>query len=244
MHRTALVLVAALGALLLNVGTASAAIINYNLASHPDGAVAPPPYGLRLDGLYTLDSSDEWTFDFSNPASNMKLILDTNTETVRIYGTTYGGRDTGASYDTDLQGLFQVDFSYSANVTVDDSGLPLLEVESSPEAPATNNGFIRALFTADDGVTFITTGDTIALEQEMEFYFNNTSNHRLDCGVDACGPDTFVGWGWLNHSDSSHIKASDWLFTATVVPLPAAVWLFFSGLGALGFFGRIRRRTS
>lgn len=244
MHNKVFALAAVAATLLTGAGSASAAIINYNLASHPDGSENPPPYGLRLDGLYTLNSNDVWTFDFDAPSSNMKLILDTHSETVRIYGTAYGGLDVGSGYDADLQGVFQVDFTYSANVTVNDSGLPLLEVEASPEAPATNNGFIRPLFTADDGSIFITSGETIALEQEMEFFFNNTDDHRLNCGVDPCGPDTFVGWGWLNHSDSAHIKASDWLFTATVVPVPAAVWLFFSGLGALGFVGRRRRTTA
>lgn len=237
-----LVLAAALTGMLLGTSVpASAAIINYNLQSHPDGGIAPPFYGLRLDGLYTLDTNDEWTFDFDHASSNMKLVLDTTLETVRIYGEVYGGLDVGAGYDADLQGLWAVDFSYSVNVSVDDSGLPDLEVEVSPEAPASNNGYIRALFTADDGSIFITSGDTIAMEQEKEFFFNNTDDHRLDCLIHTCGPDQFVGWGWLNHSDSSHIEASDWLFTATVVPIPAAVWMFISGLGALAF---VRRRLS
>lgn len=225
----------------LMAGTTEAANITYNLASHPDGSVSPPPYGLRLDGLYTLDTNDEWTFDFDHASSNMQMTLDTTAATVHIFGNAYGGLDVGGSYDANLQGVWAIDFTYSVNVAVDDSSPPALEVEVSPEAPLSNNGTIEALFTANDGSIFVNNGDTINLEQEMQFYFNNTANHRLNCGVDDCGPDTYVGWGWLNHSDSSHIAASDWLFTATVVPVPAAVWLFGSAIALLGFS---RRKTT
>ncbi len=222
----------------LIASTAHATVIQFVLGSHPDGQVSPPDYGLRLDGLYTLNSNDEWTFDFDHASSNMQMTLDTVAATVHIYGTSYGGLDTGAGYDANLQGLWEIDFTYTANVAVDDGTPPLLDVVVDPEAPLSNNGTLKALFTANDGSIFVTNGDVISLEQEMEFYFNNIDNHRLNCGVDNCGPDGYVGWGWLNHSDSSHIEASDWLFTATVVPVPAAVWLFGSAMGLLGFFGR------
>lgn len=223
--------------LFISSAPVSADIIAYNLSSHPDGSKSPPPYGLRLDGLYTLDTSDVWGFDFDHASSSMRMTINTDTDVVRIFGQSYGGLDVGLSYDTDLQGLWDIDFTYSVNVSITGSGTPLIDVVVDPEAPLSNNGTLTALFSATDGSILITNGDVINLEQEMEFFFNNIDNHRLD-GTGLSGPDVSVGWGWLNHSDSAHIEASDWLFTATVVPIPAAAWLFLSGLGFLAFMRR------
>jgi hypothetical protein len=226
--------------LFISSAPVSADTLWYDLSSHPDGNESPPPYGLRLDGLYTLDTSDVWGFDFDHASSNMLMTIDTDTDVVHIFGQSYGGLDVGSDYDTDLQGLWDIDFTYSANVSITGSGAPLIDVVVDPEAPLSNNGTLTALFSATDGGISITNGDVIALEQEMEFFFNNIENHRLD-GTGLSGPDVSVGWGWLNHSDSSHIDASDWLFTATVVPIPAAAWLFLSGLGT--FLAFMRRKT-
>ena len=57
--------------------------------------------------------------------------------------------------------------------------------------------------------------------------------HRLD-GDNS----SFVGRGWLSGPGS----ANDWLVTATVVPVPAAVWLFGSGLA--GLFALRRRKLA
>ena len=51
-------------------GPAAAAIISYDLFNHPDSAEAPPPYGLRIDGVEWWvtnngGDSDTWTFDFT-----------------------------------------------------------------------------------------------------------------------------------------------------------------------------------
>lgn len=62
--------------------------------------------------------------------------------------------------------------------------------------------------------------------------------HRSFAGVS--------GWGWVNHGvdcingECTHVIASDWLFTASPVPVPAAVWLFGSGM--LGLIGIARRK--
>src|SRR6056297_4288655 len=65
----------------------------YDLSNHPDSAMAPPPYGLRLDGLLTGDSNDEYTFDFENASSAMSMIWDKGADTLTISGTAYGGED-------------------------------------------------------------------------------------------------------------------------------------------------------
>lgn len=224
-------------ALLIPAGSAYAAVIVFQLESHPGGNVSPPPYGLRLDGLFDGNTNEEWTFDFSDPQSDMKMWVDTIANTITIAGQAYGGRDAGAGYDPILSGVWDISFVYSTNVMIDTSNPPWLDIESSPEAPLDNNGSITPLFNAVAGGFNIVAGVAIALEQEKEFYFNNIEDHRLD-GSGLSGPETYVGWGWLNSGDSPHIDASDWLFTATVIPVPAAVWLFGSALGLLGWLRR------
>jgi len=222
----------------LTGATAQADIIEFKLSSHPDGSENPPPYGLRLDGLYGTNGSDVWGFDFDHASSDVRLYLDTDNNTVNISGNAYGGMHDGNVYDSNLQGVWSIDFTYSANLNIDLSGNPpYIEVESLVEAPASNNGTLTALFSASGSGVDITNGDVIALEQEMGFFFNNTEDHRLG-GTGLSGPETYVGWGWLNHSGEPHVEASDWLFTATVVPVPAAVWLFGSALAGLGWMRR------
>jgi len=73
---------------------------------------------------------------------------------------------------------------------------------------------------------------TIALLSETNgsgfaLVFDN-DGHRLNTS------DGWVGRGWLLPPNST----DDWLFTATVVPVPAAVWLFGSALGLLGWMRR------
>lgn len=45
----------------------------YNLHNHPDGSANPPAYGLRLDGLLTGNTNEEYTFDFDHVDSAMTL---------------------------------------------------------------------------------------------------------------------------------------------------------------------------
>ncbi|MCZ6682067.1 MAG: hypothetical protein O7B26_02715, partial [Planctomycetota bacterium] len=76
----------------------------YRLHNHPDGGAAPPPYGLRLDGLLTGDQLDDVTFDFDDPQSAMVLdVCDDGT--LHIFGQ--------AVLNQPPNGVWQVDFSYT-----------------------------------------------------------------------------------------------------------------------------------
>ncbi len=72
---------------------------------------------------------------------------------------------------------------------------------------------------------------TIALSGELNngitFEFDN-DGHRLPAS------DGWVGRGWMLPGGTT----DDWLVTATLVPVPAAVWLFGSALGLLGWMRR------
>jgi len=218
-----------LSALALTAVAANAATIvsgTYALANHPDGNAQPPQYGLRLDELYNATGShDIYTFDFNHASSNMKMDVNLVANTIRIYGTTYGGRDIGGGYAVDLDaGAYTIDFLYNVGV----SGVPGDDDVWANAASASNFGTITTA-----------RGDVIRLEDKSDGNYlfrlgdeNNDAGHRGFAGIS--------GWGWLTHgpAGSAHVNASDWLFTATLIPAPSSLALL--GLGGL-VAGRRRR---
>jgi len=220
------------------VSHASAATIVtgiYQLGNHLDGSANPPAYGLRLDGLLDGNGGSTYTFDFDHAMSDMRLDYDG--ATIRIYGQAFGGLDTGSGYDSGLSGLIEVDFTYSVGV----GGVPSDDDIWVTGASMSNSGTVELVsgFTDHAGAT----------EFDLVDKSNGTFNFRLGDENNDAGHRGFPGisgWGWLNHeaSDGSigninnHLVASDWLFTARVIPLPSAAGLGVAGLLALG----VRRR--
>ncbi len=207
---------------LVSGSAASGAMINpgtYVLNNHPDGSVATPHYGFRLDELYDATSGhDNFTFDFDHMSSNM--LMDVTATTIHIYGSAYGGRDTGAGYAADIYaGVYHIDFTYNVGV------MP---------APGDDDVIVDA-----DGQNFGTImtplGDTIALEDKADGGYS----FRLGDEDDDNGHRGFAGisgWGWVNHGGNPHVTASDWIFTAKV-PTPGAAALL-----GIGLLGATRRR--
>ncbi|MEL7474361.1 MAG: hypothetical protein AAGK04_13670 [Planctomycetota bacterium] len=78
----------------------------YRLNNHPDGAIATPLYGLRLDELVDVtDGKDRFTFDFDHPLS--EVLLSFTGSAITITGDVYGGRDIGDVYaDEALTGVY------------------------------------------------------------------------------------------------------------------------------------------
>ncbi len=218
--------VCAFTALLLSpVESHGAAILDglYNLSNHPDAAQGPPGYGIRLDELIDVTGSkDVFTFDFDDSRSNM--LMEVSGSTIRIFGIVFGGLDVGDEYDDDLSGLWDVDFTYNNAQKMPNDN----DVWVRAGQP-TNTGSISALF--DNLGTFGLTdyaGNhpfTFRLGDE-----NSDDGHR--------GFDGISGWGWLNHGDRGHIASSDFIFTATPVPVPPAVLL-----GAMGLLGMVGVKT-
>ncbi|SER37966.1 PEP-CTERM protein-sorting domain-containing protein [Nitrosomonas sp. Nm51] len=196
----------------INTGT-------YVLHNHPDGGIAPPLYGLRLDGLLG-DPAKEYTFDFDHSNSNM--LLTWNGSRIVIDGVAYGGEDTGSGYKVGTTALWNIHFEYDTGVS------------------QTANGGLSDLIVNSDNANFGTISSGFGA-WELEDQSNNAglafqlgdengSGHRGFAGIS--------GWGWMNHGanciagDCNHIYASDWLFTADParIPLPSTIGLLGTGL--------------
>ncbi len=218
----AMYIAAPAGAALIQTGT-------YRLHNHPDGSANPPPYGARIDELYNVTGShDIFTFNFDHPQSAM--FLDYTGSTVRIYGVSYGGRDVGTNYANDQYlGVYAFDFLYNVGV-----GL----------APGDDDVMVTLPYGQYNYGTMLTPlGDTVSLRDghysgsQPDFRFgdeNNDLGHRGFAGLS--------GWGWLFHALPGqpyvNYPASDWLFTAELVPAPGMATLL---LGA-GLLASRRRR--
>ena len=215
---------AALSAEAITVGT-------YTLNNHPDGSATPPPYGLRLDGLFTGNTNEVYTFDFDHASSAMTLTY-TGTH-ITIQGQAFGGQDNGSGYVAGTTAVWDIYFDYTVGISQPggDGGVSDLMVHAN----GANFGSLSSslgLFDLSDK------SDGTGLS--FQFGDENGGGHRNFNGIS--------GWGWLMHgtdcqtgSDCSNIAYSDWLFTASPVPVPASVWLFGSSL--LGLAGLRRRRA-
>lgn len=195
----------------------------YQMHDHPDGNLAPPSYGLRLDGLYdATPSTDRFTFSFDQPGTDMQLAYSED-GTIQITGTAFGGLVQNDEWVDGHSGFLQVQFTY-ANVTAapnDDLwvvGPPDFENYGTVHADWNNETYALYDYSGSHGYTF-----------------RLGENHR--------GHDGISGWGWLNYqAGDPHIAATDWLFTLDETPLPnvpapGAIAL----LGMFAAFGRRRR---
>lgn len=198
----------------------------YSLHNHPDGSIAPPAYGLRLDGLLG-DPSKEYTFDFNHASSSMFLTWDGSK--IVIDGVAYGGEDTGSGYGAGTTDVWSIHFEYDVGVSqVANGGVDDLVVNSDNA----NFGTISSGFGSWE-LEDQSNGAGLA----FQFGDENGGGHRGYSGLS--------GWGWLNHGtncingDCDHIYASDWLFTATKVSLPSTVGLL--GIGLVGLVLHRRR---
>ncbi len=185
-----------------------------------------------MDELYNVTSgTDHFTFDFEHAQSDMRLLYDDVAQTIRIFGQSWGGRDTGGSYANDIyRGVYQFDFLYSfgvGQVPGDD------DLWASPQQDLMNKGTLIAPVSAG-GHTFNLVDKGLAMHG-FTFRFgdeNNDLGHRGHAGTS--------GWGWLEIDGAMNGNATrDWLFTAILIPEPSTALLAVVGLGVM-----LRRRRT
>ncbi len=227
----------------LHAPEASGAIIAqglYRLHNHPDGAIRPPLYGLRLDELYNVTTGhDNFTFNFDHASSAMYLYYAGTW--IHIFGQSYGGRDVGGAYAADnYLGVYQIDFLYNIGVQLvpgDDDVMVEL-----PPGPNYNFGTLippASVPAPFQGTTTLRDGHYTGAQKD--FRFGDTDNDLGHRGFPGLS-----GWGWLFHKNPAqtsfypYVADSDWLFTAELVPTPSAVALVGAAIG----LATVRRRRS
>lgn len=220
----------------------------YRLGSIPSGAAAPPVYGLRLDELVNVSAQhDIFTFDFDNPGSAM--FLDWNgTDTVHIYGHTYGG----VEYDGDTAwknsglflnylGIYTIDFVYNQRV-----GPVLGDVDGVQDIQA--NAYAN-VDTRNSGYVILPDGTRKNLVEEKGDY-TYTFRFGDQGALGYPGWTGLSGWGWMSvigpRGEIVHTDAQDWLFTATPyrgneIPEPGMMSMMGAGLLAMGLYRRLRK---
>ena len=201
---------------------ASAGVFRFDLADSEFGNERPPTYGLRLDGLYSGNAGDVYTFSFVD----VQMVVDSVAGTVDISGDLLGGSEgDGEARDTD----WALSFTYT--------GMDVDAADGSWE-------FTNGVSGGTGLLTNIATSDVFELEEFMGSDGFGPDGDGVDCrGTD--GP--WCGNGWLNHSITPgasvagvpHLNASDFLYVGTPVPAPPVAILFALGLAGLGY-GRKR----
>ncbi|MGB0631015.1 MAG: PEP-CTERM sorting domain-containing protein [Alphaproteobacteria bacterium] len=247
----------------LFAANAQATVFQYMLHDHPNGTAGTSNYGLRLDGLFGTEHRP-FTFSFDAPGTSMLLRYDDEQNSINISGRAYGGMIVGGTWDSTNLGYVDIDFTYRKKVATDGTGTigtdtanVGLRTTGQDQTTGTGNSGTVTLATgawgpdADEGDVY-TLVDKAAGGFSLKF--NNFSDHRLGAYPSYSGPDTFVGWGWVNHwaqggPPRDHVAASDWLFTgefidtttSSDIPEPSMALVF--GLGLVGLTGLRRRGT-
>jgi hypothetical protein len=197
---------------------ANSAAMTYVLGDHLDGELYKldnsNPYGLRYDSAVPVGKGPTFSI-----GTNLGGLGGTTTVAFDA-GDLAAGAILSGTLERNDDGTF-----WTVNYTMTDL------------VAAVNGGF-----KAEDGSGSVNEiGGALrsfALDGKQDdsgyaFIFDN-DGHRL------ASSDGWVGRGWLEPSTVS--GTDDFLLTATVVPVPAAAWLFMSALGLLG--AATRRRVS
>lgn len=186
---------------------------------HPEGAIAPPTYGLRIDDLLG-EGQYTFSFDYSDGVEDalVTLTYDEASATIRIAGRAFGGLVDGDGWSASTCGWIDIDFTYTRSVAVYDNcaratGDDLFVTGAS----SLNTGtFTLDGWGGNASFSFIDRAN----EGGCSFVFDNDWDSK---GVDeiANDPNIWSAAGWLQPVTTGD---RDWVFTATryTPPTPCA----------------------
>jgi hypothetical protein len=177
---------------------------------HPQGLLAPPTYGLRIDNLIG-EGEYTFSFDYTDGVETARVLLtyDETLAQIRIAGRAYGGLLDGGAWSPEASGWIDIDFVYTNSVAVyDNCARDTGDDLYVTAADAFNTGtFTLDGWGGDASFSFIDRAD----EHGCSFVFDNDWDSK---GIDDIADDPAI-WsaaGWLQPGTSGN---RDWLFIAT-----------------------------
>ncbi len=224
----------------------------WNLFDHPDGSENPPPYGLRIDGIeyfyqkfilgtaeqdIVVGDSETWLFSFDHFA-NTTLSLNDAEDLITIQGELFGGKKGQNDF-----GSVDLLYTYDDFIVGEVNGLESFELVSGT-GTLTFNAQIQSIAVAQvfNLVNFGPNG------------LYSADGHRLgNHGCPALNNELCqrqVGRDWLglvaDDGTVFHTNYQDFLYTGQleVIPLPAALPLFLTGLAGLAYLRRRKKATA
>lgn len=224
----------AFGALVLCATGSATMGAAYRLADHPSSGATPPPYGLRLDGLFAGQAGATGgitTFSFNTYGNTILRVIQNGSDLdITINGRLYGGEDIGATVGFGV-GDYQFSMTYTANVVATAEGWTVLA------DTGTNTGSLTALTGALAGTSWnlfdVASGaDTFIFEADDWRLNPANPQHVPFLGLP-------VGRGWLDFQGATTTGTRDVLFVGHIVPSPLAGAM--AGVGLMGVAARRRR---
>ncbi len=195
----------------------------YRLFDHPDASLtnSQGSYGLRMDSLSPPTGAGP-VFSVEANGAGVLLVLSGGTATI-----------SGQIWNHATNSLWDVMQTYQGMTPVagPEAGVFTTDTSAASQIVLTDPGNVSHIFLPkSDG------------DASMRMI---ADGHRCDQPTNsgaACidGQNTIVMRGWFD-LDPDDGSTNDWLVQAQLVPLPAAAWLFLSGLAAM--LGFARRRT-
>lgn len=214
-------------------------VTKFKLFDHPDGSDNPPPYGLRMDGIFGDGATT--TFSFDTAEGVVLTVTDTTDQvggsiTINISGVVFGGRDIGSSYDLAHAGTgkYALNYTYSFNVVTEGTGWRV-----DPQH-VNNGGSLNAIDVNGDEANFqFNIFEEPATGNPFKFL---QDDHRL-AGESEAGQGFWVGRGWHTYVQGQGVAGTqDFLFIGTMmVPLPTPMALSAAGLLTVAL---VRRRRA
>lgn len=219
-------------------------IFRARISDHPDATQNPPPYGLRLDNLFTQNNlaaarGGVTTFSMSAGAPvYLTVDLTGSRLTINISGEVVGGEENGSGGPGGFgTGSYQLDFTYETGVHAFNGGWIVI-----PTPTSSGRGTLTA--NAANGIG-ISAGDEFHFKQNgtqggaAAGGFPQVAFALLPDGYRLGGGSDLVGRGWLANTDANGnilgagAGVQDFLFV--VIPLPHSAGIAAAGLGLLAF---------
>jgi len=205
----------------VSVPSAHAMLHVFICHDHPNGAIVPPTYGLRIDDLIG-DGEFTFSFDYADMsgAASVTLVYDDVLGQIHIYGRVYGGKDLGGGWDPALKGWMDIDFTYTQDLSVSESCAGGVGDDLYVHGMSSNNNGTFSLDGWGGNAVFYFEGKPDVTG--CSFVFDNDTDSKGNATI-AGDPSQWSASGWLMPETTG---SRDWLFVAEAitVPVEATTW--------------------